>query len=220
MPTAPLTPLAPGPLCVDSAVIDEVVHQLHQLRHRAALDLALSMGRLIVDKFYGGRTDVWRQRGKRCASFRKLAARPDLPISAAGLYRAVAIYEVWQRIGGVATWKHVGACHLRAVLSLPAADQDLLLARAEADSLSVRELESAVAQLRAAGIDRRGRPRQSVVLRTVRQLERTLDGFDAMVDEAQLRTLDERSVTELRARLGRLRRRCDDIVASLPIDFT
>jgi hypothetical protein len=205
-------------LCVDQAVIDEVVRELHHLGHRAALDLALSVGRLIVEKFYGGRTDVWRQRSKRCASFRKLAARPDLPISAAGLYRAVAIYEVWQRIGDVATWKHVGASHLRAVLSLPAVDQDALLHRAETDNLSVRQLEVAVAELRAAGTDRRGRPRQSVVVRTVRQLERTIDGFQATVDGAQLDTLDESSVNELRTRLGRLRRRCDEIVASLPID--
>lgn len=206
--------------CVDSGVIDDVVHELRHLAHRAALDLALEVGRVIVDRFYGGRTDVWRQRGKRCASFRKLAARPDLPMSASGVYRAVAIYEVWQRIGGIATWKHVGACHLRAVLSLPPADQDTVLLRAEAQRLSVRELEDTVAELRSVRADRRGRPRQSPVVRTMRSLERSIQGLELSLENADFAALDGRTLDDVRLRLGHLRSRCDELVASLPIKST
>lgn len=208
--------------CVDRRDVDAVVAELRRLSQTATMELALTIGRLIIERFYGGSTTAWRQRGRRCASFRKLAARPDLPMSATALYRSVAIYELWERLGAVTTWKHVGACHARAVLGLPPADQERVLMRAESEALTVREVAEVVTSIREQRSDRRGRPRQPPLVRATSGMRRALETFAKVVEDGQLRDAERRELAALRLSLAELRAACDALEdrlrATLPVD--
>jgi hypothetical protein len=123
--------------------VDRVVLRLNAICKTTTFEFAMSVGKLVVDSFYGGDPLVWRQRGPKSMSFRKLARHPDLPMSPAALYRSVAIYELSCRLG-VASWKHLSTSHLRLVLSLPEHAQSELLLRAESEAWSVARLRAAI----------------------------------------------------------------------------
>lgn len=196
---------------VDRRDLDAVVAELRQLTQVATLDLALAVGRVVIDRFYDGSTSAWRLRGRRCTSFRKLAARPDLPMSASALYRSVAIYELWERVGGVAVWKHVGACHARAVLGLPSADQEVLLRRAERETMTVRQLEDVASTLREQRSDRRGRPRRRPLQQAALVVRRSLDALADVLAQAELDKAPAEDLGSLQDTLAQLRERCDQL---------
>src|SRR5512138_314727 len=66
--------------------LDEVVLQLNGISRSASLEFALRVGATIIHHVYGGDTQAWRVRGPKTLSFRRLAERPDLALSAAALY--------------------------------------------------------------------------------------------------------------------------------------
>jgi hypothetical protein len=121
--------------------MDLIVMKLRQVSREASLDYAIRIGSVIVHYFYGGDVSAWRARGPKPTSFRRLAARPDLPMSPSVLYRCVAIFELCERLGVVSRWRHVTASHLRAVLNLDAKEQVRLLAAVNAEGWSVQRLE-------------------------------------------------------------------------------
>ncbi|MBC8068411.1 MAG: hypothetical protein IAG13_08765 [Deltaproteobacteria bacterium] len=194
---------------VERRDLDVLVNELRRLTQAATLDLALAVGRLVVERFYGGSTAAWRLRGRRCASFRKLAARADLPMSASALYRSVAIYELWERVGDVATWKHVGVCHARAVLGLPPVDQEQLLRRAEDEAMTVRQLESAASGLRELRHERRGRPRRPPLQQAALGVRRSLDALAEQLALADVDQAGPDDLNALRHTLAELRDHCD-----------
>ena len=111
-PSATTIPLPPEPItaaiCPPPAtddIVTSVVEELNDLQVTGTLDVALRMGKLIVDRFYGGDLTAWRHHRAKEASFRKLAARTreDLRVGATCLYRAVALYELTCRIGTAAS---------------------------------------------------------------------------------------------------------------------
>ena len=177
----------------------------------AALGLALEVGRIVVQHFHGGRPEIFRQRGRRCPSLRKLAGRPELPMSASALYRCVAIYELSSRLGDVSAWEHLGVSHLRAVLGLPMPDQQRLLAEAQRQRWTVRALEAHVAELRETAAERRGRPPIPGALRSLRRLLREAD----RIDTRAISELDSTTRESLRQELADLRERCDRLEGAL-----
>lgn len=189
--------------------IDAVVAELKRVASRAALDLALEVGRIVVERFYGGNVHVWRQRGNRCPSLRRLARHPELPFSAAALYRAVAIFEMASRLPDVATWKHVGASHLRTVVPLPAPDQERLLLAAERERWTVVRLGDEVRTLRSCRDERRGRPPTPKLVRSIRRLTRGAPELDAVSARRDLSVLQPDQLDALRHELSGLRRRCE-----------
>jgi len=83
------------------------------------LDLALRIGRVVIEEVYCGSMSCWPQRGPRDASLRKLAADPRLTTSASALYRAIGLYVLKLRFGDHPMWSGLTVCHIRAVLGLP-----------------------------------------------------------------------------------------------------
>ncbi len=79
--------------------VERLVQQLNGPCKTATFEFAFSVGRLVIDGFYAGKLSAWRSRRGKDASFRKLASHPNLPMSAAALYRSTAIYELCQRVG-------------------------------------------------------------------------------------------------------------------------
>jgi hypothetical protein len=103
--SAELVPADQATPALPDTLIDEVVRGIAAAQEKHGLALAVEVGSLIVDTFYGGDIAVLRDRGPKEASLRRLAEHPDLPMSPAALYRTVAIYELAERLGGVSTWK-------------------------------------------------------------------------------------------------------------------
>lgn len=148
---------------VADEVIDQVVAEINSLYHNQTLTFHLGVGRVIVERLYGGDREAWRSRGTKDTSFRKLAEREDFidGVSAAVLRRATAIYDMCAQLElldpetGESTWIHLGTSHLRAVLGLPDSEQKRLLTRAEDKKWTVEKLESEVRKARPS--DNRGR---------------------------------------------------------------
>jgi hypothetical protein len=166
----------------DQKLVNQVVAELNMLCKSATFDFALSVGNLIVAKFYQGDVNAWRSRGPKDASFRTLSRHPDLPMSPSSLYRCVATYEVCQRIG-IISWKHVSTSHIRVILPVPHEEQSRLLKAAEANRWPVGRL------VRPAGSSfRSGAPKLTGFKEGERsgvdnQLDRTSRSWDAS-DEA------------------------------------
>ena len=125
--------------CVDTD-LDHIVRDLRHLYVAAGLQLSIEMGRLIIDRIFGGDFHRWRSRGRKEVSFRKLERHPELPFRASTLSRSVAIYTLSRRRADLGTLLHVGPSHLYEIVALDEVDQDRLLACAESDRWSVRRL--------------------------------------------------------------------------------
>ncbi len=204
------------PPAVSDSELDRVVAQINRLFQRASLTMVLGVGELIVDRFYSGDLEAWRCRGVKDASFRKLTARPDLQLSTAGLYRAVATYELCMRLG-VSSWRHLGVSHLYAVLGLEHEQQRRLIAQAEDHAWTVRELGARASAMRIKAPGKRGRPRLPAFVKTVGKLGRILDDdgepfgdlekLDDLSDEEAQRL--HRTVADMRARCERLERKLE-----------
>ncbi|HEY2514193.1 MAG TPA: hypothetical protein VGI39_25175 [Polyangiaceae bacterium] len=152
-------PIAPG----DDAVIERVVDEVNTLYRVTTLSFALRVGRLIVDTFYGGDLEEWRKRGAKTMSFRRLARHPGIEVSPTVLYRAVAIYELAQRVGADG-WQHISPTHMRLVLPLPAEHQGRLLGLADREQWSVARFRRELSAMKLER-DRRGGRRSHGPLR-------------------------------------------------------
>lgn len=151
---------------------DPVEKALAQIRHvtrATSLQLALDIGQIVFDTIFGGDAALLRSRGPKNMSFRRLALHPDLPVSASTLWRSVSIYELSLRMPQLAGSQHLGVCHVRAVLGLPPADQERLLARAEKERWELSRLETQAALKRTG---RGGRPPKLEVLKALDALRR------------------------------------------------
>jgi len=181
--------LLPAPL--SDEVLDEVAEKIRNLQRMATLDLAMSIGKIIVGEVYGGDLAAWRSRGAKDASFRKLAARDDLGLSRSSLQRSVAIYEMSERLG-VSTWRHLGVSHLRTVLGLPEEQQRGLLTEAEDAGWTVEKMLSEAAKLKKP--DGRGRPTLPAFVKAIGKLDRIADDRDSLFGD--LDKLDDLSLEE------------------------
>src|SRR5688500_15482884 len=96
-----LTVVKATPPEITDNTITEVVEAIRAAQAKHGFALAEEIGRLVVERFYGGDIDVFRERGAKDASLRKLADRKDLPMKFGAIYNAVATYEFLQRNPGV-----------------------------------------------------------------------------------------------------------------------
>lgn len=186
--------------------VQKAIHQLSVLSRGATLEFALGVGKIVVDTLYDGDLTAWRSRAKKDHALRVLAARPELPMSASALYRALAIYELSRRQMLAAGWQHLGVSHLRAVLGLPNETQNLLLSRAEAEQWTVVRLEREVVGFRDSPRSAGGRKPIPECIKSIRRIfDLTLPDALAGLDHLhEMRTSD---LDELVAKLGQARER-------------
>ena len=189
--------------------IDLIVNQLRRVCRQATMEYALNVGRIIIHNFYDGDISAWRGRGPKLASFRRLASRPDLPMSPVLLYRCVATYELCERVDALSRWGNINVSHIRAVLNLPDDLQVDLLSRANAERWPVRRLEELASAARGSRQHRHSSHRPLV--RAVAALSRALSdevGQHSLLMEADAanvrRVLDRarKALQELEEALG------------------
>ena len=202
---------------VGAASLDErigkTIVELRKLTRGASLQFALTAGRIVVETLYEGDARAWRSRTRKDHALRALAARPDLPMSASALYRALAIYELSSRQAGGEGWQHVGVSHLRAVLGLPADVQTGLLERAEAEHWTAARMERETLPLRSVSRRAGGRKRVPGYVKSIRRIcelttAEALEGLDSIgeLNPSELAELAE-MLESARSALERLRQR-------------
>lgn len=194
---------------VADEVIDAVVDELNELVRRSGIDAALAIGGIVIGKVYNGDIEAWRSHGAKETSFRRLARHCKdveggdgrLQMSAASLYRSVAITVMVQQLG-VSSWKHLGVSHLRAVLGLPLETQRKLLAAAEGKAMTAEELERRVARQRKTEGGRRGRRALPAFVKSIGALGRLLEQAEGEEDPfGDLDQVDELSAAQAEALL-------------------
>jgi hypothetical protein len=193
-------------------ILDALVRDLNRLQNRAGLELAVAMGGLIVERFYGGDLSRWRQHRAREISFRKLAARADrdLRVSPTLLYRAVALYELTSRLGPERI-RGLSMTHLRIVLGLPAAEQAALLEAAIEEKWPSERLDRAAAKVRLTLARPRGRPAAPPLVRALRKLAGTWERVESAVHVDEQTDLSDAEAQRVSEALTDIRKRLDKV---------
>ena len=160
-----------------------VIGKLGSICKAATFDFALAVGRLVIDEFYDGDMNRWRNRdpGKEI-SLRKLARHPQLPMNPSALYRSVAIYELSERLD-LRSWKYISTSHMRLVLPLSPDEQARLLLAAETNAWSVRRLDQEVSTLRSTSLaSRGGRKRRSHLSGVMHSVRKCFEGVGELLN--------------------------------------
>lgn len=205
---------------VPEAAIDALVDELRGLHRKAALDFALTVGRLTLDRLFGGSLDAWRDGGEKSGSFRKLAQKLDplgIPgLSSSSLARAVATVELDARVG-VAGRPQLNASHVVAVLGLEPAQQERLLGEAEANDWTAAALKAEAERIKreTRPSTTRGRPKLPAFVKTVNRWERDAADESAFAELDQVDELDVEETERLASAVEKVRARCEILLGRL-----
>jgi hypothetical protein len=197
--------------------IERTTLRIRDLIGGTHLQVALAIGRIVIEEVFDGDLTRWRQRGPKDPSLRQLAADPRLTISASALYRSLGIYELKVRLADHPMWERLTACHLRAVLGLPESEQSRLLDQATREAWTSQALEHAAAASRDNHkTSKGGRPRKPPLIRAIESAERALVDEDTEVASPDaLVELSSEQRGDLLRRLHLLRERCSTLASAL-----
>ncbi len=220
-----LLPTLPGEAVIDDELVADVVARLNATLHRNGLETARTLGRIVLDAFFGGNPTNFRDREKGHLSFRQLAARDDLQMSHVALWNAVALVEQLEQlpppIGNA-----LSVSHHRVLLALHDPDTKRELAQQAVDEqLSKRALAERVRLARHNGDPRPrgGRPPRPTFVKALKHLESALQvaGADSPTPETfrawglersrAAVTAAEAKLAELQAYIGRTRDALDEV---------
>jgi hypothetical protein len=190
----------------DPRQLDAVIVELQRIERQTGMDRTLAIGKLILQRFFGGSAQAWHERRKnKNNSVRRLAQRPGCPFRRSGLNQAIGIYVVCQALGSERRFAHVGATHIAAVLHLDSGAQRTWLDRAEQGQWSVRELKAQVTSERRRTGERRGRPRGSRKGRLLLNLGKMVGALEKAVVDLTVMDVhlgDRTDLTDLAERLA------------------
>jgi hypothetical protein len=196
------------------AQLDDVVLRLTEIWQAAKMRCALEVGEFVVREIFQGDLAAVRARGRKHASFRRLAAHPHLPCSASTLWRQVAIFELAQRFPGIVrNNKQFGVAHARAVLGLAAATQESLIRSCLQQRWTSRELEAQANVYRANEAAKTRSPRRFMA--TLKRVDRfttevlRVDRLPVTRAELGNPAVVLKTIQQMRAWCDAVERRCD-----------
>lgn len=194
----------------DDSIIEATVRDLREMQRRGGLEMANAVGQLIIDRLYGGNLSAWRSRGPKDTSFRKLAARDDVPMSHSALCQSVAVYELSQRLE--ISPQNIGISHLRLLVGLPEEAQRRLAVEADHNGWPVTRMESEVRRIRTRSSSG-GRPALPGFVKTIHSLRRFAadDGALFVEDIDLLESLEESDIQNLHETVAAVRAHCDSL---------
>jgi hypothetical protein len=176
--------------------VNELVRQVNALTPASNLAEVLRIGELVYKGGFGGNPRAARSRGKKALSFRSIASHPELQLSAASLWRAVAAFQLAQHLPELAQFRHLGIGHVSVVLGLPADIQIRLLLQAEQERWTRASLRQAAARLRPEdNRRRRGTPPSSLQL--LRSLASSLKAPLPTVESEEMTLSQKQEAQEL-----------------------
>src|SRR5690242_5021868 len=171
--------------------VADVVRELRDIDRRTGLERTLAIGRLVLQRFFGGSPEIWHERRKnKNNSVRRVAEHPDCPLSRSALNEAIGVYVAVQALPCVQTSDHITASHVAAVTFLDVEDQRRWLERAERENWSVRALKERVRADRHEAGERRGRPRVEHRRRLVAGIRSAVGAMRRAVDAMSGADLD------------------------------
>ena len=212
--------LPAAPADIADAEIEALIEELRTLHRNAALQFALQVGRLVVDRLFQGSLAAWRAGGEKSGSFRQLSAKLDplgIPgLSSSSLARAVAMVEIDARVG-ISGRPQLLAAHVLAVLGLEPAQQERLLGEAEATDWTAADLKTEAEKFKRATSppSKQGRPKLPAFVKTVNRWERELADESAFAELDQVRELDSAEAERLTAAVEAMRVKCVGLLGSL-----
>jgi hypothetical protein len=174
--------------------LEGLAQRINDVCRSATLDLVFRVGELVIEELFERSIQLWERSGVRAGSYRALAARGDLMLSASALCRAVGVYALVERLGGRARWSHLTASHFQEALSLEGESQDALLQVAE-------EQHWPVARLRAeARLHRRPRDNRVAALQVgpLQRIRASLAAYQARVSRLDFGGLDNKRLQAVR----------------------
>lgn len=152
--------------------IDYLASQIRQLGAGNSPKDVLRLGEIVYRELYGGGRAL--QQKDRHASLRRIAAHPDVPFKVTTIWRAVSVYEMSLRLPHLLQAPGLGVSHIRAVIGLEPAHQELLLTLATRERWTKRRLEQEAARHRSADRRKGRRPLPQLIAWT-RELDRLLE---------------------------------------------
>lgn len=181
--------------------LDEVARKVREAQRHNGLQGTMQIGELILHRFFRGSERVWRLRCRsKQNSIRRLAARPECPLSKSALNNAVAVYVFCREHPAVQTFGYVGVSHVIAVLAGHHADRLRWLEQADRERWSVRVLSARIKAERRCNGERRGRPKSAQEDTTLRRIAVGLETLLGLSRELSRYSLD----AERRTRVLRL----------------
>ncbi len=179
------TPL-PGQVLADTELVDSVAANVRRTYTAGGLMTLLAVGKVVLDALYGGSYDKFAAVGRAHASFRALAARRDIGISASSLWYAVALHENVLLLGRddaqrIPLSQHRMLVHVRD----PAARVELAR-RTIAEHWTVKQLEALIPprQVVVPGKRLRGRPAMAPAVKAFHELRRAVEELPTVTAEA------------------------------------
>ena len=195
--------------------IDYLASQIRELGTGNSPQQVLRLGELVYRELHSASPST-AERDHR-ASLRRIAAHPDVPFKVTTIWRAVSVYEMSLRLPHLMQGSVLGISHLRAVIGLDPADQELLLTLAARERWTKRHLEQEAARRRSGDRRRGRRPLPKLTLWT-RDLGRLLDRADELGDDRL--AVSEAAHAEVTSTLERFERRAAQLRARLQIVST
>ena len=180
--------------------IDRVVVRLRDIDHRSTWDNVLEVGGVVFEGLVGGDEAEWQsRRGNKNVSLRKLVQHPRCPYKKTALSTAVGVY-LFARANPESRRPGISPTHVAQVLAMPTSGALALLAKADENKWSVRELGHQVKLLRRRAGERRGRPPSTPGHRLVILGRRAAESLRQLKQRlAAAATIDEASQQPLRA---------------------
>jgi hypothetical protein len=148
----------------------------------------ISVGRLIVERLYGGDLDAARARRRKDRSLRRLQRHPDLPFPPSMVSRSISTYLLSRRRVDLLDIKNLGASHLQELLGLAPSEQDHFLERLASEVWSVERLRAEIAKTHGTK-ERPGRLRRPTCVRQLRRLERAVESRALVADMQHIEQL-------------------------------
>jgi hypothetical protein len=193
--------------------VDQVVCTLNAAGRGSSLQLALDVGKTVIDELFDGDLDAWRTRGVHDISFRRLAARGDLFLDAEWLCRSANIYEMTQRLG-IVDLRQLSLSHLQAMLQMCNGDvEPELLAEAEVARWTVAMLRAKVRALMTPPGRRRAPP--PAFVGSVLLLGMVFDNPDSFRGLEDAPHLDPALIREVYDKITHMRELCERLQQSL-----
>lgn len=166
-----------APRFPEEPVLLQIVSRLNEIERQTGIERTLSIGELILERFFAGDASVWRDRRRnKNNSIRRLASRDDCPLGKSALNEAVGVFVATRKIPCVRTYGHISASHVAAVLSLSIEEQKSMLLEAQQGAWSVRHLKEVVTSRNRERGERRGRPKSAPVTGSVGSLRGLVRG--------------------------------------------
>ena len=171
----------------------------------ATLAIACTVGRIVLERFYGGDVAAWHAHGRKPVSLRKLAERlNDGHFTASGLSRCMAIHAALRPLGPVTQWRRLTPRHVAVVLPLPPSEQAALLRAAEESDWTAKELKEHARVHRP--VPHRGRTPVPKFVGAVHQIVRMTEPDGAAFAEiARIDELSAEALLDLNQQLMRAR---------------